>query len=120
MGKPTLVLGASLNPERYSHLAVRRLSSNGHAVIAVGRREGMIGDVQVRTAIPEDLALGTVTLYLNAANQQPWHAAILALRPERVIFNPGAEDDAFERELRASGIEVVEGCTLVMLSAGSY
>ncbi len=120
MEKATVVLGASLNPERYSNLAVRRLSTHGHTVIAVGRREGMIGEVPVHIAIPEGATVDTVTLYLDPDNQQPWHASILALRPERVIFNPGTESADFERELRASGIEVLEACTLVMLAAGTY
>lgn len=120
MEKSTLVLGASLNPGRYSNLAVRRLASHGHTVIALGRREGSIGDVLVRTKMPDGVEVDTVTLYLNPDNQRPWYASIIGLRPRRVIFNPGTESTDLARELRAAGIEAVEGCTLVMLAAGTY
>lgn len=120
MSQRTLVLGASLKPHRYSNLAVRRLAAHGHAVLAVGRREGTIAGIPVRTVVPEGSDIHTVTLYLNPDNQKPWHAVILGLHPKRVIFNPGAENDGFASLLARQGVEVVEGCTLVMLSAGTY
>ncbi len=45
--KKTLVLGASANPSRYSYLAVNRLQAKGHEVIAIGKRPGKIGQVEV-------------------------------------------------------------------------
>lgn len=116
----TLVLGASPKPSRYSNLAVRRLRSHGHEVLAVGRHTGTVEDVPIVAAIPVGAVVDTVTLYLSPANQIGWQDAILALRPRRVIFNPGAEDARFARRLEEAGVEVVEGCTLVMLSAGTY
>ena len=47
--KKTLVLGASLNPGRYSNLAINRLVSNGHAVEAVGLRKGIVAGVEIST-----------------------------------------------------------------------
>ncbi|HMQ75905.1 MAG TPA: CoA-binding protein [Flavobacteriales bacterium] len=119
-GLTTLVLGASARPDRYSNIAVRRLLSHGHPVVAVGARAGHIGDEPVRTDIPDGLRCHTVTLYLNAHNQQVWYDRLLALAPQRIIFNPGAENRRLADEARRRGIEVVEGCTLVMLAAGTY
>jgi hypothetical protein len=45
---------------------------------------------------------------------------IVGLKPRRVIFNPGTENDELEEMLRVKGIEPVEACTLVMLAAGMY
>ncbi|MBK6629097.1 MAG: CoA-binding protein [Flavobacteriales bacterium] len=119
-GHPTLVLGASPKPDRYSNRAVRRLLAHGHPVMAVGARAGHIGDELIRTDIPEGFGCHTVTLYLNAHHQQVWHDRLLALSPRRIIFNPGAENHQLAEEARRRGIEVVEGCTLVMLAAGTY
>ncbi|MBK8500288.1 MAG: CoA-binding protein [Flavobacteriales bacterium] len=116
----TLVLGASPNPSRYSHLAVLRLRAAGHGVIAIGRREGQIADIAIRTTLPDDIHVDTVTLYLSPANQRMWVDAVMALRPRRVIFNPGAEDPDFAEQLRSIGIEALDACTLVMLSTGAY
>lgn len=59
-------------------------------------------------------------MYLNAANQQVWQQRLLALKPKRIIFNPGAENPAFAQEAEAQGIETIEACTLVMLNTGQY
>ncbi|HRD53830.1 MAG TPA: CoA-binding protein [Flavobacteriales bacterium] len=120
MASTTLVLGASEKQDRYSNMAVRRLLAHGHPVIAVGRRAGRIAEAEIVTTLPEHASFDTVTLYLSAANQAAWREALLRLRPRRVIFNPGAENPSFQRELEQAGCEVLEACTLVMLSTGSY
>ncbi len=118
--KPTLVLGASLKPDRYSNRAIRSLRHYGHAVTAIGLREGTVGDVFISRSIPENCSIHTLTMYLNAGNQTPWKEVIFRLNPQRVIFNPGAENPDFENELQEKGIEVLEACTLVMLATGQY
>lgn len=120
MSKKTLVLGASTNPGRYSYLAVNRLTSNNHAVVAVGKREGKIGPVEIQTGKPNEQEVDTVTLYLNPTNQQAYYDYILSLNPKRIIFNPGTENDELERMAKDKGIKTMEACTLVMLSTGQY
>lgn len=116
----TLVLGASEKPWRYANLAVRRLREQGLFVVAVGRHAGHIGDVPIRVEIPEGVAIDTVALYLSPLNQEPWTERLLSLRPRRVIFNPGTENPPFAEALINEGVEVLEACTLVMLSTGQY
>jgi uncharacterized protein len=120
MGKITLVLGASPDPNRYSNLAVKRLVSLGIPVIAVGKRKGIIAGVGIEPHQPQHNDIQTVTLYMNADVQKQYIEYILSLRPERIIFNPGTEHPEFEKTAADKGIEVVRGCTLVMLSAGTY
>ena len=62
----------------------------------------------------------TVTLYLNPHNQEPYYDYILSLKPKRIIFNPGTENEVLERLAAQQGINVLEACTLVMLSTGQY
>jgi hypothetical protein len=59
-------------------------------------------------------------MYVAPAHQQDLMDGLLALRPARIIFNPGTENPAFEAAAKALGMEVVEGCTLVMLATGTY
>lgn len=118
--KSTLVLGASPNPDRYAHKATLHLLAHGHPVILVGRRDGTVQGHTIEHTIPLGIRVDTVTVYMNPVVQEAWHEAILALRPRRIVFNPGTEHAAFERRARELGIEVVEGCTLVMLSVGTY
>lgn len=118
--KKTLVLGASENPSRYGNIAIHRLLSYDHPVVAIGRRAGNVSGVPIQTDTPEMDNIDTVTLYLNPTNQLPYHDYILSLKPKRVIFNPGTENDELEDKLKANNIEPVIACTLVLLSTGQY
>jgi predicted CoA-binding protein len=120
MEHKTLVLGASENPVRYSYLATNKLLAYGHPVVAIGKSKGNIQDVEIQTGQPEIEGIDTVTLYLNPANQKPYYDYIVSLKPRRVIFNPGTENDELERKLMQHGINPMEACTLVMLSTGQY
>ena len=119
-GKKTLVLGASDNPGRYSYLAVTRLRGVGHPVVAIGRKQAKVGDVEIGTDQQPLTDVDTVTLYLSPHHQKQYYDYILSLHPRRVIFNPGAENPELATLARENGIEPVEACTLVMLSTGQY
>lgn len=118
--KITLVLGASENTDRYSNMAIHRLLKHGHSVVALGLKRGVVSGVEILTARPMLSDVDTVTLYVGPQRLHVDHEYILSLKPRRVIFNPGTEDPGFEDSLRNAGVEVVEGCTLVMLSTGQY
>jgi len=120
MKNHTLVLGASENPQRYANMAIRRLRQHQHPVHAVGLRPGRVEDVEIVTGQPLFSDVDTVTLYIGPQHQSAIHDYILKLSPRRVIFNPGTEDERFERILKAAGILVEEACTLVLLGTGQY
>lgn len=118
--KKTLVLGASLNPSRYSNLAINRLVNYGHTVKAVGLKEGIVAEVAISTKKEEFENIDTVTLYLNPKRQEEYYDYIISLKPKRVIFNPGTENPEFYEMLRRNNIEVEVACTLVLLGTNQY
>jgi predicted CoA-binding protein len=118
--KKTLVIGASDNPQRYSHMAVSRLRSKGHPVVAIGRKPVKVGDVDIETTKKDFPEVDTVTLYLSPGLQKEYYEYILSLHPRRIIFNPGTENRELEELAQAHGIEPLEACTLVLLSTGQY
>ncbi len=120
--KHTLVLGVSENPERYSNKAIRSLRKHNHPVTAVGLKSGKVDDVPIITEqeLNASESYDTVTLYLSAKNQTPWYDRIQQLAPNRVIFNPGAENPEWAKDLQKAGIQTEEACTLVLLSTGQY
>lgn len=118
--KKTVVLGASDSPMRYSYLAVRRLKSYDHPVVAIGKKTGTIDDTQIITERPAVEDVDTVTLYLNPVHQQQYYDYILSLHPRRIIFNPGAENEELEALAKQNGIQPMNACTLVMLGTGQY
>ena len=116
----TLVLGASLKPNRFSYKAVRELRMYGFPTVAIGLREGVINDVQVIKGYPELEDIDTITLYLGPPRQVPLYNYILSLNPRRIIFNPGTENPELMELAESQGIETIEDCTLVMLELGMF
>ncbi len=120
VAKKTVVLGASDNPARYSYLALKKLQANNHPIVAIGKKAGKVGEVNIQTDHLPVEGVDTITLYLNPQNQKEYYDYILELKPNRIIFNPGTENDALIKQAKENGIEPVIGCTLVMLSTGQY
>jgi len=116
----TLVMGASHKPVRYSYMAVKMLKDYNHEVVALGKRARPVEDWQILSGKPELEGVHTITLYLNAGNQQEYYDYFLSLNPERVIFNPGAENSELEKLLQKNNVETVNACTLVMLRSSQY
>ncbi|WP_407526272.1 CoA-binding protein [Lacibacter sp. MH-610] len=120
MNKKTLVLGASDHPERYSYLAMNRLKAHGHEVVGIGKHKSVVAGEEILTEQMPLQNIHTVTLYLNPKHQQQYYNYILSLKPQRIIFNPGAENEELYQLAKQNNIEPVEACTLVMLSTGQY
>ena len=119
--KKTLVIGASTNPAHYSYRAIHTLRKHGNEVVALAKRTGKVADVELATRFPlPQEKIHTVTLYVGPQNQPEYIDPVLLLNPERVIFNPGAENAAFAQKLEEKGIEAIEACTLVMLNTGQF
>jgi predicted CoA-binding protein len=120
MSKKTLVLGASLKSNRYSHYAIQRLVANNHEVVAYGLRSGDVSGISIDTELLMYENLDTVTLYINPTRQEAYYDYIISLKPKRVIFNPGTENSDFYKLLRENNIEFEDACTLVLLSTNQY
>jgi predicted CoA-binding protein len=120
MKNKTLVLGASENPDRYSNKAILKLRSKGHDVVAIGKRTGKVDGVEIQTQQVKTDDIDTVTLYLNPLHQEPYYDYIVSLKPRRIIFNPGAENEDLERIAAKEKINILEACTLVLLGTGQY
>ena len=119
--KKTLVLGASANPRRYSHMAILRLRAAGHDVLAVGRSQGKVADILISDLLPSEMEdIHSVSMYLRAELQPAYYEQILNINPQRIIFNPGAENFELSKLADSYGIETIEACTLVMLSIDDY
>jgi len=117
----TLIMGASTDPHRFSFRAAHMLVDYGHEIALFGRSSGEIAGIAIRGELPEASAgVELVTWYLKAEHQDAYKAQIFALKPKRMIFNPGAENPSLMKEAEALGIDCVEDCTLVMLQQGRF
>ena len=118
--KKTLVLVASVKPDRYSNKAVKLLMENDVPTIALSRRNGAIDDLEFLVGKPIVEGVHTITLYLNPYNQQEFYSYILSLNPKRVLFNPGTEKPQLQVLLDQDKIHWEEACTLVLLRTNQY
>lgn len=117
----TVVIGASEKPSRYSNRAIQMLQAHGFTAVPVSRTgKDVLGLKGYASLADVPDPVDTVTVYLSPEKQAPVIRAILALQPRRVIFNPGAENPAAYPGLAKHGIEIVEACTLVLLSTGQF
>lgn len=121
MAQTVAVLGASHKPERYSNQAVRMLLEYGHNVIPVtpGRKE--IEGLPVAPTLADiDRPVDTLTLYVGPERSAQLLDAIVALKPGRVILNPGTESEPLQAVLDQAGIPWQHACTLVLLRTGQF
>jgi len=116
----TLVMGATTRKDRYAYMAVQSLRKHGEPVIAFGIDTGEVEDVLIENEWNPNWEVDTITLYLNPKRQLEYYDKMLALKPKRVIFNPGTENPELIEKLRAVGIHAEIACTLVLLSIGKY
>lgn len=117
----TVVLGASPQKERYSYLAFQTLQAQGRPFVLVNPRYQEIEGHPVVPGLADVQGpVATVSMYLAPERQQDVEADLVALKPGRVIFNPGAENPALQRRLEAVGIPTLEACTLVLLRTGQF
>ena len=119
--KPTtLILGATPNPSRYAYIAAERLKRHGHPFVPVGIKQGTLQGIEIQQGTPDLEDIDTVTLYVGPRNQEGYLDWLIDLQPRRIVFNPGTENPVLMQRAREADIEVVTGCTLVMLGSGQY
>jgi hypothetical protein len=116
-----VVLGASNKPLRYSNQAIRLLLEKGYQTTPVHPKLERIEGLPVAASLravrqPVD----TLSLYVGPQRLVPLTDDIIALRPGRVIFNPGSESRDLVQRLEQAGIPWLEACTLVLLRIGTF
>ncbi len=116
-----VIIGASDNPERYSHKALLLLRQHGHEVVPVHPKLSEIEGVPVVADLSAILGpVDTVTLYVGPTISLTLKDKLTALKPKRVIFNPGTENAPLQATLTSAGIACEEACTLVLLHTGQF
>lgn len=116
-----VIVGASDRPDRYAHKAMQALIRHGHEVALVHPR---LKEIEGRSVVAHlndvEGPVDTVTMYVSPAISVTMEEDLLAMRPKRVLFNPGSENPALQSALTQEGIVCEEACTLVLLSTGGF
>lgn len=115
------ILGASEKPDRFANKAFHMLQEYGHTTVLVSPRLKELEGQKVFSSLQEiKTPIDTLTMYVNADLSNKLKTDILNLKPKRVIFNPGSENLALEKDLKAAGIKTVQACTLVLLRTNQF
>ncbi len=120
MKRLVAVLGASENPNSYSNKAVQLLQKKGFEILAVGKNNGFIDDVIIQTHLEDNPNVDTITLYLSPQNQKNYYKIITQIKPNKVIFNPGAENPELQQILEENNIPYENACSLVLLNLNQF
>ena len=116
-----VIVGASNKPDRYANKAQKLLRQHGHTVIPVHPLLTEIDGVPVQASLASiRQPVDTVTMYVGPERSAALADELVALKPKRVIFNPGSESGLLEQRLRAAGIPFEEACTLVLLNTEQF
>lgn len=118
--KKTLILGASTNPERYSYKAAKMLLAHGYEIVLVGAKKGDISGLPIQNANEIYTDIHTITLYVGPRNQAVFYDYIIQTHPKRIIFNPGTDNPELKELATLNHIQVLDACTLVLLSTNQY
>ncbi|HEY5750033.1 MAG TPA: CoA-binding protein [Chryseolinea sp.] len=122
MSKKTVIIGATPNQGRYAYLAASMLTEYDHEIVPMGIKTGELFNKPILDlrAKPKVEGVDTVTLYIGPRHQPEWYDYILSLKPKRIIFNPGTENEEFEQRAEAEGVEALQACTLVLLRSHQF
>jgi hypothetical protein len=121
MKKNVVVLGASPKEDRYSNKAVHDLVTHGHNVYPI---HPLCAEIHGQSCYKQlddiPCEVDTLTLYVVKERSTQLMDKILSMKPSRIIMNPGTENDLLENQAKKQDIEVIRGCTLVMLRTGQF
>ena len=121
MSQVVAIIGASDNPDRYAFLAAESLKCKGFEILLINPyKQNILGKPCYTSLLKAPLRADTVTVYVNSERFKGHLKSIVELKPSRIIFNPGTESPEYYSILHENGIEVVEGCTLIMLDSNTF
>jgi len=116
------ILGFSDNEDRYSYKAYKKLLENGYKnLIGITPKNISLPAIEtVKTLADIKKPIHTLTIYLSHDKLDDLTESIIKLSPKRIIFNPGTENEKLIKKVTSHNIEIIRGCTLVLLSTDQF
>lgn len=116
------ILGISEDRSRYSYMAYQRLLENGFThLVGITPKDVNLPNIKIVKSLGAvELPIHTLTLYVGSARVDNMVEEIIQLKPQRIICNPGTENRNLIKRAQEMNIEVVIGCTLVLLATNQF
>jgi len=121
MTETVAILGASINPNRFSYKTQAALIEKGHTAVPVNPKYDQIAGIRCYPDLNSFQGnIDTITIYVKPGILNSMAEDIIHIHPRRVIFNPGAESQEVSSRLESAGIRVQNACTLVLLNTSRF
>lgn len=111
------VIGASEKEGSYGKKITARLKSHGYTTIPVARKyETVLGEQAYQRLTDYDGEIDVVDFVVNPSIGINVLDDVIEKGIKRILLQPGTASDELIEKAKANGIEVMEGCILVLLS----
>ena len=117
------ILGASTDRSKYGNKAVRAFVARGFTVYPVNPKGGEIEGLPAYAslaAIPKDVKLDRISVYLPPAIGLKTLPEIAARKPGELWLNPGSESDELVEAAEKQGLNVVQACSIVAVGMSPH
>ena len=122
MSRSVAVVGASGDPSKYSHLAIRHLLERGYAVYPVNPKGGRILGQAVFPSVAEIpvARLDRVSMYVPPEVGLKLVDEIADKGCDELWLNPGSESPELVARAEALGLQVIQACTIVEMGRANH
>lgn len=111
------VVGATTNPHRYGNLIMKRLMENGYNTIPVTPAYDEVEGVEAFPSILDlEFAPDVVNFVVNPKIGKDVLVDCIEKGVKRIWLQPGTHSHELVEKAEEAGIEVIEGCILVVLA----
>lgn len=121
---PTVaILGASADRSKFGNKAVRAFQAKGYTVYPVNPKGGEVEGLPVYTslaAIPAEVELDRVSVYLPPAIGFKALPEIAARKTGELWLNPGSESDELVEAAEKLGLNVIQACSIVAIGVSPH
>src|SRR5262245_4344765 len=121
MPKSVAVIGASSNPRKFGHRAVRAFRRQGYTVFPINPHESTIDGVKAYRSVldvPEQIDMAT--FYVPPSIGEKVIVEVAEKQIPEVWLNPGAESEHLVRLARSLKIEPIIACSILGIGENPY
>ena len=121
MGKVVAVIGASSDPRKFGHRAVRAFRRQGYTVVPINPHEGQVDGLKTYASVldvpgPIDM----VTFYVPPDVGEQVMREVAQKKIPEVWLNPGSESEELIRLARSLNVEPILACSIIGIGENPY
>ena len=121
MSKSVAVIGASSNPRKFGHRAVRAFRRQGYTVFPINPNESEVDGLKTYASVLDvPQAIDMATFYVPPDIGEKVMVEVARKGIPEVWLNPGSESDALIKLARSLKIQPIEACSIVAIGENPY